>query len=109
MANEKTEENARYGISVDGLDMPNDYLAFCLGYDLGNESFMELGNAKAASTAPAFVITSGSRGATLHMAHGEGTYYTYWTESVGNRLKGRHNLTLALGPKGQVWTSNTLR
>ncbi|MCH2363066.1 MAG: hypothetical protein MK479_00650, partial [Planctomycetes bacterium] len=109
MANEKTEENAKYGISADGTDMPNDYLAFCLGYDMGNESFMEVGNAKAASTAPAFAIASGARGVTLHMAHGEGTYYTYWTESVGNRLKGRQNVTLALGPKGLVWTSNSLK
>ena len=109
MANEKTEDNARYGISADGADMPNDYLAFCLGYDMGNDSFMEVGNAKVASTAPAFAIASGSRGVTLHMAHGEGTYYTYWTESVGNRLKGRQNVTLALGPKGLVWTSNSLK
>ena len=109
MANEKTEENARYGISADGADMPNDYLAFCLGYDMGNDSFMEVGNAKAASTAPAFAIVSGARGVTLHMAHGEGTYYTYWTESVGNRLKGRQNVTLGLGPKGLVWTSNSLK
>lgn len=109
MANEKTEENAKYGISADGADMPNDYLAFCLGYDMGNDSFMEVGSAKVASTAPAFAIASGARGATLHMAHGEGTYYTYWTESVGNRLKGRQNVTLALGPKGLVWTSNSLR
>jgi hypothetical protein len=109
MANEKTEDNARYGISADGADMPNDYLAFCLGYDMGNDSFMEVGNAKVASTAPAFAIASGARGVTLHMAHGEGTYYTYWTESVGNRLKGRQNVTLALGPKGLVWTSNSLK
>ena len=109
MANEKTEENAKYGISADGTDMPNDYLAFCLGYDMGNDSFMEVGSAKVASTAPAFAIASGARGVTLHMAHGEGTYYTYWTESVGNRLKGRQNVTLALGPKGLVWTSNSLR
>ena len=109
MANEKTEENARYGVSADGTDMPNDYLAFCLGYDMGNDSFMEVGSAKVASTAPAFAIASGARGVTLHMAHGEGTYYTYWTESVGNRLKGRQNVTLALGPKGLVWTSNSLR
>ena len=70
---------------------------------------MEVGSAKVASTAPAFAIASGARGVTLHMAHGEGTYYTYWTESVGNRLKGRQNVTLALGPKGLVWTSNSLR
>ncbi len=109
MANEKTEENAKYGISADGTDMPNDYLAFCLGYDMGNDSFMEVGSAKVASSSPAFAIASGARGVTLHMAHGEGTYYTYWAESVGNRLKGRQNVTLALGPKGLVWTSNSLR
>ncbi|MEE3052220.1 MAG: serine/threonine-protein kinase [Planctomycetota bacterium] len=107
--NEITEENAKYGISEDGKDMPNDYLAFCLGYDMGTDHFMEVGNSKPASNAPAFAITAGVRGVTLHMAHGDGTYYTYWTESVGGRIKGRQNVTLGLSPKGLLWTCNSLK
>lgn len=92
--------------------LPSGYLAFCLGYNVG-APFREFGNNKDLPVSPAFVITSGAMGkripviSTGHL--GARFAYTYWTESVGNRLGGRQNITLALGPKAFTWTTNSLK
>ena len=97
----------------EGLDvLPVDYLAFCLGYDTGS-SFREIGSDRDLPISPAFVITSGARGERIPVisrgASGAKFAYTYWAEAVGNRIGGRQNVTLSLGPKAFSWTTNSLR
>jgi len=98
-------DKAKYGPTENGTDLPNDYVAFCVGYRLSGETLNQVGEAKAVATMPAFAIVAGIRGITLHRGHGSGTYYTYWAESVGNRLKGGQKIMLDLEPDSFRWST----
>ena len=92
--------------------LPTDYLAFCLGY--GKDALLrEFGSDRDLPISPAFVITSGARGKripVISMGDGGARFaYTYWAEAVGNRIGGRQNVTLSLGPKTFSWTTNSLK
>jgi len=104
-----TPENKHLGLRGGGKDLPNDYLAFGLGYRLSGETLNAVGSSRAVATMPAYAILGGVRGSPLHYAHGDGVYYTYWAESVGNRLKGPQLITLILTPEAFLWHTRSMK
>jgi serine/threonine protein kinase/uncharacterized protein with HEPN domain len=102
-------DKEKYGPTEGGTNLQNDYVAFCIGYRLDGETLNQVGTAKAVATMPAFAIVSGIRGITLHRGHGDGAYYTYWAESVGNRLKGAQTIVIDLAPDAFRWTTGAMR